>query len=228
MHVSFFFPVLQYLWRKNLVLSIFQCVKFRDMNSRNPGLQIFIYKQYKSITLFAWSMGWYTTLQGDVEGDAAEVLWLQPFGCKVFASKAAVQAWLLWEPLSVTWLRMWLGCKAAQGLDFHDYVLKIKTGLIEHFSNITVTSVRGARIQLFWELAWGAVEPVSIPFLYKRMGCVAVTAGLPCSLCWLPALQTLPSLLSANTAVKTSKSATGHSDFPGKGAFFLVPPNFSF
>lgn len=137
MHVSFFFPVLQYLWRKNLVLSIFQWVKFRDMNSRNPGLQIFIYKQYKSITLFAWSMGWYTSLQGDVEGAAAEVLWLQPFGCKVFASKAVVQAWLLWEPLSVTWLRMWLGCKAAQGLDFHDYLLKIKTGLIEHFGHIS-------------------------------------------------------------------------------------------
>lgn len=30
----------------------------------------------------------------------------------------------------------------------------------------------------------------------------------------------LPSLLSPNAAVKTSKSATGHSDFPGKGAFF--------
>lgn len=32
--------------------------------------------------------------------------------------------------LSVTlWLRMWLGCKAAQGLDFHDYLLiKNKNG----------------------------------------------------------------------------------------------------
>lgn len=45
---------------------------------------------------------------------------------------------------------------------------------------------------------------------------------------WSPALlpllaasiPTLPSLVSPNTAVKTSKSATGHSDFPGKRAFF--------
>lgn len=35
-----------------------------------------------------------------------------------------------------------------------------------------------------------------------------------------------PSLLSPNTAVKTSKSATGHSDFPGKGTFFLVSLHF--
>lgn len=95
-------------------------------------------------------MGWYTGFQGHVGIAAADVLWLQPFGCKVFASKAAVQAWLLWEPLSMKWLRMWLGCKAAQGLDFHDYLLKIKTRLAEHFSSITIMSVRGAGIQLLW------------------------------------------------------------------------------
>ena len=57
-----------------MVLSVFQCVEFRDLNSRNPGLQICIYKQYKSVALLAWSTGWYTGFQRDVEVAAAEVL----------------------------------------------------------------------------------------------------------------------------------------------------------
>lgn len=70
----------------------------------------------------------YFTLQVVVEVAAAGVV-LSPqfFAGKVFAE---AQAWLLPGQLSVTlWLRMWLGCKVAQGLDFHD-LLKIKNGTL--------------------------------------------------------------------------------------------------
>lgn len=116
-------------------------------------------------------MGWYTNFQGDVQVAAAQVLWFQPFGCKVFASTAAVEAWL-WAPLPVMRLRMWSGCKAAQGLDFHDYLPKTVAGLTEHFSNIAGHAV-----------ALGIVlESCLTYFQYNSkqlVGCVTVTALLP-------------------------------------------------
>lgn len=147
---------------------------------------------------------------------AIEILCLQSFGCKAFVPTAAAWAWLLWGPLSVVWLRMWLGCKAAQGWDFHDSLIKIKTEVTEHFGNITVTPVRGASTQLLWQLSWRAVWAISSTIPVKTWVWGSDPALLPLLAASIP---TLPSLLSPNTAVKTSKSATGHSDFPGKGTF---------
>lgn len=158
-----------------------------------------------------WHWMYFTLQEAAEAAAAAEVLWPQFFAGKVFAE---ARAWLLPGLLSVTlWLRMWLGCKVAQGLDFHD-LLKIKNGTL-HLTDITAMSVRDAGVRLFWELAWRAVQPISIQFLSKH-----TVLCLCCSPCWLSAHQTLVSFVSPTTAVKTSKSAAGHADFPGKGAFF--------
>lgn len=96
-----------------------------------------------------WHWMYFTLQEAAEAAAAAEVLWPQFFAGKVFAE---ARAWLLPGLLSVTlWLRMWLGCKVAQGLDFHD-LLKIKNGTL-HLTDITAMSVRDAGVQLFWELA---------------------------------------------------------------------------
>lgn len=117
---SLFFLVLQYPWRNiSMVFTVFHCVKFSNLDSRDLGLQICIYKQSKSETLLAWSMGWHTSFQRVAEIVATEVLCPKPFGYKILVSKAAAWIWLLRSPLSMLWLRMGLGCNAAQGWDFH-------------------------------------------------------------------------------------------------------------